>query len=95
MSLKSRPIVQVVHIESPPRVVMRSSFIAPISPRIGDVGAIVDVVGDGRGGIGYVVESVVEEGEYKGSTRWVALFSVRELRASSDLGQVLCRTAEA
>ncbi|MCA8050794.1 hypothetical protein [Burkholderia arboris] len=95
MSLKSRPIVQVVHIELPPRAVMRSSFIEPIPPRVGDVGAIVDVVDDGRGGIGYVVESIVEEGEYKGSTRWVALFSVWELRASSDLRHVLCRTAEA
>ncbi|ABO60412.1 hypothetical protein LA345_36685 (plasmid) [Burkholderia vietnamiensis] len=95
MSLKSRPIVQVVHIESPPRAVMRSSFVAPVSPRIGDLGAVVDVVDDGRGGVGYVVESVVEEGEHRGSTRWVALFSVRELCASSDLGQVLCRTAEA
>ncbi|MEX3555543.1 MAG: hypothetical protein VB131_02575 [Burkholderia gladioli] len=94
MSLKNRPIVEVVQIELPPRAVVRSSFVEPTPPRIGDVGAVVDVVEDGNGGVGYVVESVVEEGAHRGSTRWVAIFSVRELRASSDLHQVLCRAAE-
>lgn len=95
MSLKNRPIVQVVHIELPPRAVIRSSFIEPIPPRVGDVGAIVDVVDDGRGGVGYVVESVVEEGAHRGSTRWVAIFSVQELRASADLRHVISRASEA
>ncbi|WP_232451996.1 hypothetical protein [Burkholderia ubonensis] len=87
--------MHVVRIDMPPRAIGNSSFADPAPPCVGDVGAVVDVVDDGQGGIGYVVESVVEDGEHRGSTRWVAVFSAAELRASGDLPTVLYRTPEA